>query len=303
MNLRNWAQSLIGHTIDHQYQIEDLISIGGMAALMRAGKSVALKIVPSSEEELVKRLRIEAEAASTIAHPSLIEVYDLGHDNEAAVWYLAERLILGKDLNHGLMERGCFSAAKTRHLFLPIMAGLTELHRHNIIHRDIKLENILLEKDSHGNERAILVDFGLAKLPGVLPTTPNGITMGSPVAMSPEQTRCFDWVGPQSDVWSVGVAIFTLLTGKVPFSRDSIDQTLRAVRRDPVPCILDYKSDLPGELSKIIYKSMRRSLEDRYASMDHFASDLTKCNLSHANYSRHSMIVSHSENFIHTRRM
>jgi len=284
MDLMAWAQSLVEEKIEDRYQIKRVVSAGGMGALtcadhQRISRSVALKIVPAFREDLVARLQTEAEAASKVQHPALVDVYDFGHDRRVGIWYLAEQFLDGKDLEYELRQQGPFGAECALQLLYPVMTAVAELHHQGIVHRDIKLENIVLIQDRKGVERAVLVDFGLADFMDRPPKPHSGTVMGSPSVMSPEQVRGEEPIGPCSDVWSMGIVLFTLITGHSPFSRGTDAATLRAILQDPVPRLNEINPAFSEPFSNILRKTMERSTRDRYATMDALLKDLEHCPL------------------------
>lgn len=283
MDLMAWANTLLNEKVEERYQIKRVVSAGGMGALtcaehQRVSRCVALKIVPSFRQDLVERLQTEAKAASTVEHPALVDVYDFGHDERIGLWYLAEQFLEGKDLGYELRQQGPFGAQCALDLLRPIMAAVAELHHRGVVHRDIKLENIILIQDRSGIERAVLVDFGLADFLN-RPHPPDQAIVGSPVVMSPEQVRGEEPVGPPSDVWSMAIVLFTLVTGRYPFVRHNDQATLRAILQDPVPRLDDLNPAFSDEFSRTVYKAMERSVADRYPSMDEFLAGLETCPL------------------------
>jgi serine/threonine protein kinase len=281
MSFDGWGNRLTGCIIDGRYRIEQVVRSGGMGVITRAihlrvGRTLALKLVPDDQPVLAAHLDTEARAAAKVDHSAVVQVYDVGHDPEHGCWYLAEQWLEGRDLQADLVEQGPWDAQTTRDLMVPVLEALAELHLQGVVHRDIKLENLMVVED-HGQKRVILVDFGAAKFMGL--SDESETVIGSPVVMSPEQIRGNEYVGPQSDIWSMAMVLFTLLTGQFPFRCETLEQTLRNVSRAPIPILKNVLPYLSTELSQVIHKAMERSLADRYLSMEMFVADLRDCRI------------------------
>jgi len=269
--------NLIGQSLG-RYQIVEQLGEGGMATVYKAYDSslerfVAIKVIrtdqfaPSMLDEILKRFEREAKALAQLSHPNIVHVHDYGK-YEGAPYLVMEYLPSG-----ALTQRpgNPLSVPQALHILLPIAQALAYAHEHNIIHRDIKPANILLTEKG----LPMLSDFGIAKLmennqSGSL--TGNGVSIGTPEYMAPEQ-----WIGqsgPQSDIYSLGVVLYELVTGRKPYTADTPIGVMLKQAKEPLPAPSQFVPDLPKELENVILKALERQPEDRYKSMNEFAAEL-----------------------------
>ncbi|HEY5375335.1 MAG TPA: serine/threonine-protein kinase, partial [Polyangiaceae bacterium] len=234
----------VGKSLPGGYYILDLISVGGMGRVYRAeqaalGRTVAVKIIHPhllSDENSALRFMTEARAASQLNHPNSIAVFDFGRTDDGQP-YLVMEFLRGKDLARVAYEEGPLPFSRIVEVLRQTLAALSEAHDLGIVHRDLKPENIILEPLRRGGDFVKVVDFGLAKLradaqhPSV--TSP-GIVCGTPDYMAPEQGRG-DPIDGRSDLYSMGVVLFQLLTGRLPFEADSPTQVVMMHLTIPVP--------------------------------------------------------------------
>ena len=238
------ADKFIGKTLPGGHHILDLISVGGMGRVYRAqqsalGRTVAVKIIHPhllSDENSALRFMTEARAASQLNHPNSVSVFDFGRTEDGQP-YLVMEFLRGKDLARVAYEEGPLPFARIVECLRQVLAALSEAHDLGIVHRDLKPENIILEPLRRGGDFVKVVDFGLAKLradaqaPSV--TSP-GIVCGTPDYMAPEQGRG-DAIDGRSDLYSVGVILFQLLTGRLPYEADSPTHVVMMHLTIPVP--------------------------------------------------------------------
>jgi tetratricopeptide (TPR) repeat protein len=234
----------IGQTLPGGYHILDLISIGGMGRVYRAeqsalGRTVAVKIIHPhllADENSVVRFMTEARAASRLNHPNSIAVFDFGRTDDGQP-YLVMEFLRGKDLARIAYEDGPLPIPRIINVLQQVLAALAEAHDLGIIHRDLKPENVILEPMRRGGDFVKVLDFGLAKLkaePLATNVTSPGIVCGTPDYMAPEQGRG-DPIDGRSDLYAVGVILFQLLTGKLPFEAESPTQVVMMHLSMPVP--------------------------------------------------------------------
>ncbi len=281
----NQEDPLIGRTLPGGFVILELIGVGGMGRVYRAeqttlGRTVAVKIVHphlAGEENAVARFITEARAASRLNHPNSVAVIDFGKTNDGQL-YLVMEYLRGKDLARVAYEEGPLPFKRIVDVLRQVLAALSEAHHLEIIHRDLKPENIILEPVRAGGDFVKVVDFGLAKMrveekaPSI--TSP-GIVCGTPEYMSPEQGRG-DPLDPRSDLYAVGVIMYQLLTGRLPFEADTPTQVvlMHLSKAPPHPNEIAPERQIPQQLVSIVMRSLAKEAKDRYGSADDFSSEL-----------------------------
>jgi serine/threonine protein kinase len=261
-----------------RYQLLQLLGKGGMGAVYLAHDSqldrpVALK-VPHFESadgpKILERFYREARAAATVLHPNICPVHDVGEIDGTP--YLTMAYVEGKPLAEHAAERP-LSGRQSALLVRKLARAVQEAHQRGVIHRDLKPANIMIDRRGE----PIIMDFGLARrLRGAGPRlTQLGALLGTPAYMSPEQVSgALEATGPASDVYSLGVIFYELLTGRLPFSGDPATILAQVVLDEPTPPSQVRKGTDP-ELERICLKAMAKKVEDRYESMAHFAAALT----------------------------
>jgi serine/threonine protein kinase len=269
--------NLMGHSLG-RYQILEQLGEGGMATVYKAydtrlDRFVAIKVIrtdqfgPTSLDTVMKRFEREAKALAKLSHPNIVHVHDYG-EHEGAPYLVMEYLPSGT-----LKQRpgAPMPWQQALHLLLPIAQALAYAHEHNIIHRDIKPANILLTESG----LPMLSDFGIAKIledSGGATLTGAGMGIGTPEYMAPEQ-----WTGhsgPKSDIYSLGVVLYELVTGRKPYTADTPMAIMLKQVRDPLPLPRQLMPDLPGGLENVLLKALARQTEDRYENMSGFAAAL-----------------------------
>src|SRR2546426_4778825 len=277
--------SRLGH-----YRILQKLGAGGMGEVYLArdtqlGRQVAIKILPAetiSDEHARKRLVREARAAATLDHPHICSVYEVGEANGRS--FIAMQYIEGETLDLKLKQKP-LELKESLAIASQIADALAEAHAHGIIHRDIKPSNIMIT--SRG--QAKVMDFGLARvIAGAveseaetqsLLTTP-GTIMGTMPYMSPEQVRG-EVLDGRSDIFSFGVVLYELLSGRQPFASSSAAATILAILNEEPPTLLRYAPDLPEALQRITRKCLEKDRERRYQTMRDVAIDLDNCRREH----------------------
>ena len=258
------------------YDIVDVIGRGGMGTVFRGndpriGRAVAIKVLTAAAEDpdLLIRFYREAKYTGSLHHQNIVTVYELGHQD--GVPYLVMEYLEGLTLEAMIGSGRPMPVAEKLGIILQVCSGLTYAHRQGLIHRDIKPANIMILPDG----TAKIVDFGIALLGGSQ-LTRTGHVVGSLNYMSPEQLSGNVEVDVRTDVYSAGVVLFQLLTGRLPFDGGSTAATLRMIVQDPPPPLGKYLQDCPEELEGILQKAMVKDREERYASPEDFAIDLAR---------------------------
>ena len=272
------ADLLVGQTFGH-YKISKRIGSGGMgevylAADVTAGRKAALKLLPmrfTGDAQRLKRFQQEAHAVVALNHPNILTVYEIGEDHSSH--YIASELIEGETLRQRLM-RGQIQVGEAVDVAIQVANALVAAHETGIVHRDIKPENIMLRPDGYVK----VLDFGIAKLAEqqVPLTTPRdealslvetnlGSILGTVRYMSPEQA-CGAQVDKSTDIWSLGVVLYEMVTGHAPFTGDTPREVMSAILEREPPPLTKYIAHAPAELQQIISKTLRKDREERYHS-------------------------------------
>ncbi|MFQ5603606.1 MAG: protein kinase [bacterium] len=264
----------IGKIISH-YKVIRYLGGGGMGMVYMAEdinlkRTVALKFLQPnlvSDEETKKRFMHEAQAASALDHPRIGTIYEVD-ETAAGEMFIAMAYYDGHTLKDR-MAGGIVSVEEAVHFVQQIGSGLAKAHERGIVHRDVKPANIIITKDGFVK----IVDFGLAKLGNATRITQAGTTMGTPAYMSPEQVRGQD-IDHRSDIWSLGVMLYELLTGKLPFAGDNeMSMLYNIVNEAPVP-MTELNHDVPPALERIIHKAIAKEVDQRYDSVQKMLTDL-----------------------------
>ena len=282
---------MIGKSIKH-YQIEELLGKGGMGVVYRAQdqklkRPVALKVLKpelTANPDRVRRFQQEARAAASIQHPALAQVYDI--DEVEGTTFIAMEYVEGSTVSQ-LISNQELDLIGSVEIAYQAAEGLAKAHKSKIIHRDIKSDNIMVTRDGHTK----VLDFGLAKLlepdadsPGT-ETWPNktrtqtmgqtmaGTVMGTITYMSPEQARGQE-LSYTSDVFSLGIVLYEMVTGELPFKGDSPLDTMHSIAFDEVKPVTVIRKNLPPELHRIVTRCLRKNPEDRYEDAAALAAEL-----------------------------
>jgi serine/threonine protein kinase len=278
---------LIGRALPGGYLIIELVGIGGMGRVYRAeqtnlGRTVAIKIIHPhliGEENAAARFITEARAASRLNHPNSVGIIDFGKSPDGQL-YLVMEFLRGRDLARVTYDDGPLPFRRIVDVIRQTLAALAEAHSQNIIHRDLKPENIILEPIRSGGDFVKVVDFGLAKMRAETPQrgiTSPGIVCGTPEYMSPEQARG-DELDARSDLYAVGVILYQLLTGRLPFEADSPTQVVLAhltqPPRDPREVAPERRIPLP--LVEVTLKALSKNAKDRHQDSDQLAAALAE---------------------------
>ena len=269
-------ENLVGTKLAGRYNIVELIGMGGMAAVYKAEcemlkRNVAIKVLLENlrdDEDVVKNFNREAQAAARISHNNIISVFDVGEDN--GINYMVMELVEGCTLKEYISENGALPWQEVCDFGIQTANALAEAHSHNVIHRDIKPQNIIMTKDRDLK----VTDFGIAKAAGVNTITMSGQSaVGSVHYISPEQARG-GYTDERSDIYSLGVVLYEMLTGKVPFDGDTAVSVALMHIEKPVPNVLAENPTIPNAFLNIIEKAMAKEQFARYQSAAELIEDL-----------------------------
>jgi serine/threonine protein kinase/tetratricopeptide (TPR) repeat protein len=266
---------MIGTTISH-YKILEKLGEGGMGVVYKAhdltlDRTVALKFLPhylTSDENEKERFFHEARAASALNHPNITTIHEMAeHDNQL---YMAMELVEGKTLKK-LVHEELPPVKKVLDIAIQIGDGLTAAHEKNVVHRDIKSDNIMLTPKG----QVKIMDFGLAKVKGATKLTKEGSTIGTAAYMSPEQAQGED-VDHRSDIFSFGVVLYELLSGNVPFKGEHQAALMYSLINEDPPPIARFNDKVSPDLQRIVDKALAKDKSERYQHMDDMLADLRK---------------------------
>lgn len=259
----------------NRYRLTEQIGMGGMAIVYRAvdlrtGHNVAVKVLRpefNEDSEFISRFQREAEAASKMTHHNIVNLLDVGMDGENR--YLVMEYVQGKTLKEVIQERGKLSAPLAGQIAIRILSALEHAHRNGIIHRDIKPQNILVHADGHIK----VADFGIARIANSSTLTKGDNVMGSVHYFSPEQARG-EGANATSDIYSTGIVLYEMLTGKVPYDGDNpVAVAMQHLHAAPVP-IQNLAPDVPPAMVRVCMKAMEKNPAQRYQTARDMASDL-----------------------------
>ncbi len=267
--------NLEGKIIGNRYEVITKIGCGGMATVYKArdnvlNRNVAIKVLReefTTDEEFIKRFNIEAQAAASLTHPNIVSIYDVG--NEGDLHYIVMELIQGKTLKEIINENGVLPWKWSINISIQIASALEMAHRNNIVHRDIKPHNIIITEDGI----AKVTDFGIAKAVSNSTITAFGTTIGSVHYFSPEHARG-GYTDAKSDLYSLGVVMYEMMTGRVPFDADTpVSIALKHMQEEAVEPI-KLNSTIPQVVNNIIMKAMQKDVNLRYSSATEMLRDL-----------------------------
>jgi beta-lactam-binding protein with PASTA domain/tRNA A-37 threonylcarbamoyl transferase component Bud32 len=277
------SDTLINTLFDGRYRIVRKLGSGGMANVYLAededlGRRVAIKILNdryANDDLFIERFRREAKSAAGLSHPNIVSIYDRGEAE--GTYYIAMEVIEGRSLKELILTRGALPIDTSIGYAKQLLEALRFAHRHGIIHRDIKPHNVLVSADQHAkaNEpRLKVTDFGIARH-GASQMTEAGSIMGTAQYLSPEQARGAP-VTAASDLYSAGVVLYEMLTGKVPFTGDSaIEIAMKHVNELPRPPSR-LRAEIPPEVDQIVLRALAKEPEDRYQTAEEFIEDLER---------------------------
>ena len=266
---------MVGTVLGNRYNILSEIGSGGMARVYKAQdkylqRYVAVKILRDEfkdDVDFLKRFEIEAQAAASLTHPNIVQIYDVGTDN--GNYYIVMELVEGITLKDYINEMGVLDWREAVSITIQICSALSKAHSRKIVHRDIKPQNILIASDGIPK----VTDFGIARAASADTATMKIDTIGSVHYSSPEQVRG-GYTDEKSDIYSIGVTFFEMVTGRLPFDGESsVSVALKHIQDIP-PLPTDIKPGIPSALDMIILKAMAKSRKDRYQSVSEMIQDL-----------------------------
>lgn len=257
----------VGRVLNGRYQLISVVGGGGMAQVYKArdnvlGRIVAVKVLReqySTDSQFVARFRREAQAAANLAHPNIVNVYDVGQDGD--IHYIVMEYINGESLKEYIQRSSPMPISKAISVAVQILAGVEFAHRSGLIHRDIKPQNVLITPDG----TVKVTDFGIAKSVSDLGLTEAGLALGTAHYFSPEQAKG-ERVVPQSDIYAVGVTLFEMLTGRIPFESESVMGLAFKHIAEEAPSVRELNPSVPPRLDSIVAKSLAKDPQERFGS-------------------------------------
>jgi eukaryotic-like serine/threonine-protein kinase len=280
-----WYGMQSGAALAGRYRIERLISRGGMGAVFEAtqlglDRAVAIKLLLpalSRDEKMRERFRREARSAASLRHPNIIQIYDYGISDHGP--YIVMELARGKSLRQ-LLNKGALEIRLSVDLMGQICSALAAAHSATIIHRDLKPDNIMVEEQPDGQILAKVLDFGIAKMREAQPdeegaNLTGANIIGSPAYMSPEQSLGTT-LDARSDIYSLGIVLYEMLTGSTPFGKGAPGALLTHQINTPPPPLTAARPEIPASLESVVMKALAKDREARFTSATQFAQALRK---------------------------
>jgi len=265
---------MIGKIISH-YKILEKLGGGGMGVVFKAqdtklDRTVALKFLPQHlhlDEEAEMRFISEAKAASSFDHPNICTIHDIGKADDDQL-FIAMACYEGETLKKKL-DKGPVNVEEAIDIAAQVAEGLKKAHQKGIVHRDIKPANIFITNDG----LVKILDFGLAKVSSQLNMTKVGTTMGTVAYMSPEQTKGEE-VDHRTDIWSLGVVLYEMLSGELPFKGDYEQAIIYSILNEEPKAISEMSTNVSSQLEEIVTKTLTKNSDERFQNADEFLSDL-----------------------------
>lgn len=269
---------MIGHQLGGRYEVIERVGGGGMALVYKAqdlllNRNVAIKVLRQQfvhDEEFIRRFRREAQSAASLSHPNVVSIYDVGQEDD--VHYIVMEYVEGKNLNEIIKERAPLQVDEAVHIASQIADALDHAHHNQIIHRDIKPHNILIGR----NGRVKVTDFGIARAVTSTTITQTGSVVGSVHYFSPEHAKGIV-TGEKSDLYSLGIVLYQMLTGQLPFLGESPISVALKHLQEEFDEPRKFNPLIPQSVENVILKSMRKNPQERYQSAKEMQHDLETC--------------------------
>ncbi|GBU10565.1 serine/threonine protein kinase [Erysipelotrichaceae bacterium] len=267
-----------GMKIDNRYQVVELIGEGGMANVYLAEdiilmRPVAVKVLHEAlakQERFVERFRREAEAVASLIHPHIVEIYDVGEQD--SMYFIVMELLEGKTLKEYVRQKHFLSVSETISIMRQACQAVELAHKNGIIHRDLKPQNIFIKEDG----TIKIMDFGIAYQQEASPLTQTNAVMGSVHYLSPEQAKGEN-ATVQTDIYSLGIVMYEMLTGDVPFTGESAVNIVLQHLREAIPYVSDSNMHIPQSVENIVIKATAKNAADRYKNLAEMKVDLDTC--------------------------
>lgn len=272
---------MIGKRINGRYKIVEMIGGGGMANVYLAEdmileREVAVKILRldfANDEELIRRFNREAQAATSLDHPNIVNIYDVGEEKD--IYYIVMEYVKGMTLKQYIQRYHHIPVEKTLHIMEQVTSAIEHAHQHGIIHRDIKPQNILIDDNDHVK----ITDFGIATALSATTITQTNSVLGSVHYLSPEQARG-GMANKKSDIYSLGIVMFELLTGRLPFSGESAVSIALKHLQTTTPSVRRWNPSVPQSVENIVLKATAKDPFHRYDSVHEMKEDLSTALMS-----------------------
>ena len=274
----NKLDSAIGRVLDGRFELTDFIAEGGMGKVYKAtqrplDRVVAIKLLDTkvgSKEEFRKRFFLEASLCARLSHPNIVRIIDFGCDQDET-YYIAMEFLDGSTVKEQIRQNGSMEPIRAIHILIQVCSALIEAHEQGLVHRDLKSSNLILSSHAMNEDFVKLVDFGIVKeIASEREITVTGAMLGSPTFMSPEQINNTEIDG-RSDIYSLGVVFFHMLTGTLPFEDCSIVRVLLGHLEQTPPSLEEANPGVgfPESLETIVQTCLQKSRADRYPSVLH----------------------------------
>jgi serine/threonine protein kinase len=269
---------VVGDTIAGRYELEELVGHGGMSSVYKAHdtlleRNVALKILHeqyNADEEFVERFKREARSVAQLQHPNIVTVIDRGEEDGRQ--YIVFEYIDGENLKELVVKKGRLEVREALEIAVEVARALAFAHEHGLVHRDVKPQNVLL----NGDGRAKVTDFGIARSVDVEGMTSTGMVLGTSNYIAPEQASGQP-VDAHTDVYALGVVLYEILAGEVPFPGETFVAVAMKHVHEPPPNLLEKLPQVPVRVAAAVDRALEKNPEERFPTMDAFAAELEAC--------------------------